>query len=234
MTLFEHLAELRRRLIVSIVAFVLGAVVCYAVYNHILNFLRGPYCKALHRHICPDFVITAPLQGFSARLDLSALGGLVIALPIILWELWQFVTPGLKASEKRYAVPFVFATILLFVAGAFVAYEMFPRGMGFLIHSAGSSVQPFITVQSYVSLISVLLLVFGIAFEFPAVLVALELAGAITPGALSKFRRFAILIIVVVAALITPSADPFSMFALATPLYLFYEGSILIGRLLGK
>ena len=97
-----------------------------------------------------------------------------------------------------------------------------------------SSIQPFITVLSYVSLISVLLLVFGIAFEFPAVLVALELAGAITPRALSKFRRFAILIIVVVAALITPSADPFSMFALATPLYLFYEGSILIGRLLGK
>lgn len=234
MTLWEHIAELRRRLIVSALSFLAGSVFCYFVYNQLLDFLRQPYCKAMHRHTCPNFIFTQPLQGFTARLDLSALGGLVIALPIIIYELWQFVTPGLKANEKRYALPFVLATVVLFVAGGFVAYEMFPRGLGFLIHSAGSSVQPFITVQSYVSLISILILVFGIAFEFPAVLVGLELAGAVTPRALARFRRFAILIIVVVAAVVTPSADPFSMFALAVPLYFFYEGSIVIGRLAGK
>ncbi len=234
MTLWEHIAELRRRLILSVLSFVAGSVFCYFIYNHLLNFLRGPYCKAVHRAVCPDFIITQPLQGFTARLDLSALGGLVIALPIILYELWQFVTPGLKANEKRYALPFIFSTVVLFVAGAFVAYEMFPRGLGFLIHSSGSSVQALITVQSYVSLISILILVFGIAFEFPAVLVGLELAGAVTPKTLARFRRFAILIIVIVAAVVTPSADPFSMFALAFPLYLFYEGSIVIGRLAGK
>ena len=234
MTLFEHLAELRRRIIVSLLAFAVASVVCYALYNHLLNFLRGPYCKAIHGRVCPDFVILAPLQGFSARLDLSAVGGLVLALPIILWEMWRFVTPGLKANEKRYAVPFVLATVLLFVAGAVVAYEMFPRGLGFLIHQSGSSVKPFISVQSYVSLISLLILVFGLAFEFPAVLVALELAGVIRPVALRRFRRYAILVIVVFAAVVTPSADPFSMFALALPLYLFYEGAIWTGRLLGK
>jgi sec-independent protein translocase protein TatC len=233
MTLFEHLAELRRRIIVSIVAFLAGSVVCYIVYDHLLTFLRSPYCKALHHQSC-FFVITAPLQGFSARLDLSALGGLIIALPIIIWELWQFVTPGLKANEKRYALPFVLATVVLFAAGATTAYEIFPRGLGFLIHSSGTGVHPFISIQSYVSLISLLILIFGLAFEFPVVLVGLELAGAVTPAGLRRFRRFAILIIVIVAAVFTPSADPFSMFALALPLYIFYEGSILVGRLFGK
>lgn len=234
MTLFEHLGELRRRIIVSFLAFLAGGIVCYLAYNHILNFLRQPYCEAVHRVVCPDFIITAPLQGFSARLDLSAIGGLVIALPVILWQLWQFVTPGLKANEKRYALPFVCSSVLLFALGGFVAYEMFPRGLGFLIHAAGTSVRPFLTVQSYVQLISVLILVFGLAFEFPAVLVGLELAGAVTPAGLRRFRRYAILIIVIVAALVTPSADPFSMFALAVPLWLFYEGAIVLGRLLGK
>lgn len=234
MTLFEHLGELRRRLIVSIVTFMAGGIVCYAIYNQILTFLRAPYCKAFAHHSCPNLIINTPLQGFSARLDICALGGFIIALPIIIWELWQFVTPGLKANEKRYALPFVFSTVLLFVAGALVAYEMFPRGIGFLVRSSGAHVAPLITVQSYVSLISLLMLVFGIAFEFPVILVALEIAGAITPRGLRRFRRFAILIIVVVAAVVTPSADPFSMFALAAPLYLFYEGSIVIGRMLGK
>jgi len=234
MTLFEHLAELRKRIIISILAFIVGSVVCYALYNHLLNFLRQPYCKAIHARVCPDFVILQPLQGFSARLDLSAVGGLVLALPIILWEIWRFVTPGLKANEKRYAIPFVFGTVLLFLAGAVVAYEMFPRGLGFLIHQSGNGVKPFISVQSYVSLISLLIVVFGLAFEFPAVLVGLEMAGVVRPAGLRRFRRYAILTIVVFAALVTPSADPFSMFALAVPLYLFYEGAIMIGRLLGK
>lgn len=234
MTLLEHLGELRRRLIICIVAFFAGGVVCYGIYNHILSFLRSPYCKAFAHGRCPNFVITALLQGFSARLDTCALGGFILALPVILWELWAFVTPGMKANEKRYALPFVVSTVLLFVAGALAAYEMFPRGIGFLVRSSGTHVNPLLTIQSYISIISLLMLVFGLAFEFPVVLVALEIAGVITPRALRRFRRFAILIIVILAAVVTPSPDPFSMFALAAPLYIFYEGSILVGQLLGK
>ena len=114
MTLGEHLGELRRRLIIAIATIAVGAIVCYVIYNRILNFLREPYCKASavidrahHVHLaCPNFYVTTPLQGFSLRLDVAAYGGILIALPVLLFQLWRFVTPGLKANEKRYAFPF--------------------------------------------------------------------------------------------------------------------------------
>ncbi len=195
--------------------------------------LRHPLCEVTP-HDC-KLIFTAPLQGFTTRLNISAYGGLVIGLPVILYELWQFVTPGLKANEKRYALPFVFSTVLLFALGAFIAYAIFPKGLSFLLHTSGTGTTPLLTVQDYVGLITLLMVVFGIAFEFPAVLVGLELAGVLsTRGALRRFRRFAIIIITIFSAVATPSSDPFSMLALAIPLLLFYEGSIVIGRLCHK
>ncbi len=232
MTLFEHIGELRRRLIICILVFVVGAIVCYVGYNHILQVLRQPLCD-VRPHDCRLF-FTAPLQGFTTRLNIASYGGLVIGLPVILYELWQFVTPGLKASEKRYALPFVFSTVLLFALGAFIAYFIFPKGLSFLLHSAGSGTTPLLTVQEYVGLITLLMVVFGIAFEFPAVLVGLELAGVLSTAALRRFRRFAIIIITIFSAVATPSSDPFSMLALAIPLLLFYEASIVVGRLCHK
>ena len=169
-----------------------------------------------------------------ALVDRHGVGGLVIGLPVILYELWQFVTPGLKASEKRYALPFVFSTVVLFGLGAFIAYFIFPKGLSFLLHSAGTGTTPLLTVQEYVGLITLLMVVFGIAFEFPAVLVGLELAGVLSTAALRRFRRFAIIIITIFSAVATPSSDPFSMLALAIPLLVFYEGSIVVGRLCHK
>jgi sec-independent protein translocase protein TatC len=232
MTLFEHLGELRRRLIICIIVFVAGAVVCYLGYVDILDVLRRPLCE-VKPHDCQLF-FTEPLQGFATRLNISAYGGLVIALPAILYELWQFVTPGLKASERRYTLPFVFATMLLFALGAFIAYAIFPKGLNFLLHSAGAGTTPLLTVQAYVGLITLLMMVFGVAFEFPAVLVALELAGVLSTAALRRFRRFAIIIITIFSAVATPSSDPFSMLALAIPLLVFYEGAIVVGRLCHK
>lgn len=234
MTLFEHIGELRRRLVICLAAVVIGAIVCYAFYAPILDFLRHPYCQAFRKSSCPPLVVTALLQGFSTRLDVCGYGGLILGFPVILWELWRFVTPGLRANERKYALPFVFGTVILFALGAFTAYEIFPRGIAFLVTSSGPGVRPFISVQSYITLISLLILVFGLAFEYPAVLVGLELAGVITPAGLRRFRRYAFLIVVIISAVVTPSSDPFSMLALAIPLTLFYEGSILIGRLLGK
>jgi sec-independent protein translocase protein TatC len=249
MTLFEHLGELRRRLIICILAFVAFAIVTYVLYGPILTALKEPYCHALQAlpNAIPSiqakgvskanqchFVITQPLQGFAARLNVTAYGGLVLGLPVILYELWQFVTPGLKAQERRYAIPFVFASVLLFAAGGAVAYFIYQKALIFLISSSGAGTQTIFSPNSYLSLLGALILIFGIAFEFPVVLVALVLAGAISTAGLRSFRRWAVLLITVFAAVVTPSSDPFSMLALAVPLVVFYEGSILVGRLLHK
>ncbi|MHB8245354.1 MAG: twin-arginine translocase subunit TatC [Acidimicrobiales bacterium] len=238
MTLFEHLAELRRRLIVCIVGFMAGGLATYVAYNPILTALRAPYCTALislhqNSHSC-KFFITAPLEGFTTRLNVSAYGGIILALPLILYELWQFVNPGLKARERKYSLPFVLASVLLFSVGGLVAYFIYPRALQFLIGSSGPHVTSIFSPATYLSLLGALVLIFGLAFEFPVVLVALELAGAITSKSLRSFRRWAILLIVIFAAVITPSSDPFSMLALAIPLLFFYEAAILVGRLLRK
>jgi sec-independent protein translocase protein TatC len=166
----------------------------------------------------------------------SAYGGLLIALPVTLYQLWRFVTPGLKANEKKYALPFTFATAALFGLGAFVAYLTFPHAMRFLLDVSGPSktIVAILSPNSYVQLILLLMVAFGVTFEFPVLLVALELAGVLTPAKLSKSRRWAIIGMVVFAAVVTPSSDPFSMLALAIPLMLFYEGSIIIGKMLRK
>jgi sec-independent protein translocase protein TatC len=237
MTLGEHLSELRRRLIISICAVAVGAVVTYVFYGNILTLLQSPYCQAVkntHQAGQCDFYVTQPLQGFALRLNVSAYGGILIALPVLFFQLWRFVTPGLKANEKRYAVPFTIATAGLFALGAFTAYLTFPHAMRFLLDVSGPHIKDILSPNSYVQLILLLMVAFGATFEFPVLLVALELAGVITPAKLSKVRRWAIIGMVAFAAIVTPSSDPFSMLALAIPLLLFYEASIIIGKLLGK
>jgi len=242
MTLGEHLGELRRRLIICICTIAVGAIACYVLYNPILRGLQNPYCRALvyttktGRVVHPscNFFITGPLQGFSLRLDVAAYGGILLALPVLLFQLWRFVTPGLKANEKRYAFPFTAATVILFALGAFVAYLTFPHAMRFLLNVSGPHITAILSPNAYIQLILLLMLAAGVTFEFPVVLVALELAGVLTPARLSKWRRWAIIGMVLFAAVVTPSSDPFSMMALAIPLLLFYEGSIVIGKMLGK
>jgi sec-independent protein translocase protein TatC len=236
MTLLEHLSELRRRLIISVLAFMAGALICYLFYDQILVFLEHPYHIACRHHASPscNLTVLTPLQGFTTRLNVCAYGGLILGLPIILWQLWKFVTPGLEANEKRYALPFVFSTVVLFALGGATAYLIYPKGLTWLLQQSGTGISPYVTIQSYIDLICLLIAVFGIAFEFPAVLVALELAGALKSATLRRVRRFSFLGIVIFSAVVTPSSDPFSMMALVVPLTVFYEGSIIIGRSLGK
>ena len=232
MTLGEHLGELRRRLIISICAVAVGAVVTYAFYGQILTILRHPYCQIAPKNCV--LYITAPLQGFALRLNVSCYGGILIAIPVLFYQLWRFVTPGLKANEKKYAVPFSVATALLFAAGATTAYLVFAHALRFLLGVSGPGVKALISPNSYITLILLLMVAFGATFEFPVLLVGLEIAGVLTPAKLSKVRRWAIIGMVAFAAIVTPSSDPFSMLALAIPLLIFYEASIVIGRLLGK
>jgi sec-independent protein translocase protein TatC len=231
MPLVSHLTELRRRLIISVIALVVGAIVAFVLFNRILGFLIRPYTEITGK---TDFVILDPLEGFAARLKVAAWGGAFIASPVVLWQLWRFITPGLHKSEKRFAIPFIIGSMLLFVLGAVVALLTFPQALRFLIGIGGSSVDPLFSPGKYLSLITLMMVAFGIAFEFPILLLFLQLAGVVTSRRLRSWRRPAIVVIVAVAAVITPSQDPYSLFAMAVPMYLFYEGSIAIGRLLKK
>jgi sec-independent protein translocase protein TatC len=233
MTLGEHIGELRQRVMVALTAFTVAAVVAWVFYPHIVTWLQHPYCVVAGPAHCHLYV-TSPLDGLSLRIKISAYGGIFLASPVILWEVWRFITPGLNSNEKRYAIPFITASILLFSLGAAVAYLTFPHALRFLDTIGGPSLHQIYNPNSYLGLMVALMVVFGITFEFPVVLISLELADVLKPATLRAWRRWAIIAIVVVAAVITPSGDPFSMMALAVPMYVFYEVSIVVGRLLGR
>lgn len=232
MTLGEHLAELRRRLVVAVLAFTVAAIASFVWYEPILRFLQSPYCRVTPQHC--QLYLTSPLGGLSLRIEIAGYGGLFLASPVILWELWRFITPGLHSKERHYVIPFVAASITLFFAGAVLAYYTFPHALRFLQSVGGPTLREIYDPGKYLGLILALMAVFGITFEFPVVLVSLELVGVIKPAKLASWRRWAIVVIVIVAAVITPSGDPFSMLALAVPLYAFYELSIVIGRVLKR
>lgn len=232
MTLVEHLGELRHRLIISVVAFAIAAGVAVVLYEPILHLLLRPLCT-VNQGRCTLYV-TSPLDGLSLRIKIGAFGGLFLASPVLLWEAWRFVTPGLRAGEKRYAIPFVVTTLALFAAGCAVAYFTLPHTLGFLKAVGGPDLHEIYNPIPYLGLILLLMVLFGMAFEFPVVLVSLQLARIVTSAKLLAWWRWAVIIITVVAAIFTPTADPFSMLALAAPLVAFYFLAILIGRLLKR
>ncbi|MCH7789695.1 MAG: twin-arginine translocase subunit TatC [Acidobacteria bacterium] len=241
MTLIEHLTELRRRLIICAVAVVAGALVCWFFYFDILDVMIKPYCEMLPSDVrlrsaalaggdC-QLLQTDPLEGFSTRLTVCGYGGLALAIPIVLWQLWRFITPGLYQHEKRLAIPFVVAGVALFFLGGALAYWSLPRALTFLAEIGGPQLVTVFSPGPYLSFIVKMIVAFGIAFEFPLVLVLLQLVGIVETDTLRKHRRLAIVSIVVIAAVLTPSGDPFTLLVMSIPLYLLYETAILIGRL---
>lgn len=243
MTLIEHLAELRRRVMICLAAIAVGAVVGFLFYNRILDFLIQPYADAVRHHPAnaipnltgnPVLVTGSPVEGIATRLKVSGYVGLLIALPVVLWQLWRFITPGLHKNEKRYAIPFLLSSLLLFGLGAVVAVLTFPKALEFLITISGKNVAPLYSPDKFISFYALVIAAFGITFEFPIVLVFLEVANVVTPRQLLGWWRAAIVIIFVAAAVITPSQDPYSLFAMALPMCLFYFVAIGIGKLLKK
>lgn len=234
MTLVEHLTELRKRLFIALAAVVLGGIIAFVLYNRILGFLIHPYCSVLPAGRRCTLFIQDPLEGFAARLKVAGYAGLMLALPVVLWQLWRFITPGLHKREKRYAIPFVLSSLVLFLFGAALAYLTFGKALAFLRSVGGPNFQEIYSPSKYLRLILLMLLAFGISFEFPVVLVALELVGALPSRKLRNWRRQAFLVIVIFAAVITPSQDPYTLLAMALPMYAFYEVSIVIGRVLKR
>jgi sec-independent protein translocase protein TatC len=238
MTLIEHLAELRMRLIRSLLAIVLGAVLIFIFYDPILEFLRDPYdrvCAANPDFNCTGegFLFTTPLQGFSTRLRVSGYGGLILALPVVLWQIWRFVVPGLENREKKYARPFIVCILLFFLFGATLAYLTTDNALQWLLSYGGEGTTAF-TPDGYIGFLALMMGGFGVGFLFPVLLVFLQLAGVIDHRQLSSFRRYALVLCMVVAAVITPGGDPISLFALFIPMYLFYELSVVAGWLISR
>jgi sec-independent protein translocase protein TatC len=233
MSMFEHLAELRVRLIRSVIAVVVGAVVVWILFGPIFDAIAQPYCDIRPEDDCV-FLATSPLTGFSTRLTLAGYGGLILALPVILYQLARFILPGLYPSERKILIPFVGFSLVLLLAGIAVAYFAMPRALGALLNFGGDRFEAFFAPQEYLGFFVKMALAFGIAFEVPVVLVFLQVAGIVSSQTLRRNRRIAIVAVVAGGAIITPTGDPFNLAIIAIPMYLFYELSILIGSRLTR
>lgn len=247
MTLTEHLAELRMRIIRAGLAVVLGSVLVIAFYDLVLGWLLEPYaalCERKPADYCGrsfdpstgEVVLFSldPVEGFGTRLRIGFYGGIVLALPVLLWQIWKFVVPALHKNEKRYALGFVLSSVALFVAGGFIAFTTLERALEFLISWAGDDVDPSFQVQAYVRLVTLMVVAFGVGFTIPVMLVFLQLLGVLTPQVLLGAWRYAIVGVFLVAAAITPSGDPISLMALSVPLVVLYFLAILIGWLVQR
>ncbi|MGH9127319.1 MAG: twin-arginine translocase subunit TatC [Acidimicrobiales bacterium] len=239
MTLVEHLTELRRRIIICIVAIVAGTLIGFFLYNGVIGFISQPYRVFAHAHPKMvlgggQLVITSPLEGFTTRLKVAAYLGIFFASPIWLWEVWRFITPGLHKHERKYALSFVASSIVLFSAGVTVSILVWPKALDWLISVSGNNIAALFSPSKYISLYVAAAAIFGVVFLFPAVLVFLEVIGLVPSKTLRRIRRPAIVGIAFLAAVATPSNDPYSFMAMAVPLYVFYECAIIVGRILKK
>jgi sec-independent protein translocase protein TatC len=239
MSILEHIAELRGRLVKSCVALVVTTTVAFAfLYDPVIQFLLRSYCELpAHLRIATaagdancGLAALSPLEPLSIRIRISLTVGLLLAMPIVAFQLWRFITPGLKPNEKRYAIPFALATTLLFAAGVTLAFYTLPKAINFLASLGGSGVLTFFTADRYLRFVLFMGLAFGLSFEFPLVLVFLSMVGALSSRAMLRAWRPAVAVIIVAAAVITPSQDPISLFAMAVPMWLFYFAAAALAR----
>lgn len=239
-TLTGHLVELRKRLLWSFVAMVAGMGVCYLFVEDIYGFLVRPLANAMGPEDSQRLIYTGLTEAFFTYLKVSFFAGVFLTFPIVATQIWKFIAPGLYKSEKRTFLPFLMATpILFFAGGALVYYGLMPVAWHFFLSfqsDGGATALPIqleARVAEYLDLVMLLIFAFGLCFQLPVLLVLLGRAGLVTPEQLAKGRRYAIVIAFVVAAFLTPP-DVLSQFALAIPIILLYEISILIIRYLQK
>ncbi len=227
MSFFEHLEELRRRILYSLGALVVGAGVGLYYANRIYQWLAWPMMEALRKEKMADrLVFTDPAGPVKLYIEVGLYAGVALALPFILWQLWQFVAPGLYKHERRVVVPFVvFSTLLFATGGVFAFLVLLPYTLRFLV-VIGQPFQPMISINAYYDLAIVILFGTGLIFELPIVIFFLSLIGVVTPRFLWRNLRYAVLIIALVAAAVTPTTDIFTMCVFMIPMLLLYVASI--------
>lgn len=222
-----HLVELRSRLIKVAVAILIGSFAAFFFREQILNLLQEPYNQVTDENL----KFTGPTEPFSIAMRIALFGGSVLMSPVIFYQAWAFVNPALTKRERKWAIPIVAALVLLFSGGVVFAYWSLERALEFLL-GIQPGIDPIITVEFYTRFVIRFLLVFGFAFQFPVFLFGTAAAGVVTSEQLARGRRWAVLIIVTVGAVVTPTGDPLTLLLLSAPLYLFYEVTIWLVRFL--
>lgn len=229
MSLIEHLEELRRRLIIIVVTILLASVLGFVLSGSVLDVLRAPL---------PDqyetLFFTGPADVFAAYLKIAGFLGIAFAMPVILFHLWRFVTPGLTRAERRFVWPVILSALLLFALGIVIGYVVIPYALGFLLGFAGDGIEPILTIDGYIGFVTTMMLGFGVVLEFPIVLIGLARVGVLSHRRLARQRRWALLVIVLFAIVLTPGGDPISPLILSGVMFLLFEGSLLVIRLIRR
>jgi sec-independent protein translocase protein TatC len=227
MGFLDHLEELRRRLIRSILAVVAGFGVCWAYHERIYNYMQRPIMDALRaNHLAEKLVYLNPTEPFNLYVKITLLAGLFLASPFVLYQVWMFISPGLYRHEKRYVLPFMFSTVFLFLAGGMFGYKIaYPRALDFLI-DFGRQFQPMITVSEYTDLFLTIVIGMGLIFELPILVFFLALMGIVNARWMLRNFRYSILVIFIIAAIVTPTSDILNMCIFAAPMVALYGLSI--------
>jgi sec-independent protein translocase protein TatC len=229
MSLVEHFLELRRRLTWSLIAVVVGIGVTFVFWEPIFDVLRHPYCQTHPKNGCSLYAFGI-FDQFNTKMRVALIGGVVLSSPVWLYQIGAFITPALHKHERRYAAGFLAGALALFAAGVTVAYYSLSFGLTLLLHAAGGHVQTLASLKDYLGFVTLVLLLFGLAFEFPVVIIFLNVVGVLSADRLRHWRRGMYFVLFATAAILTPSTDPFQFIGLAVPLCLLYEGCIVFAR----
>jgi sec-independent protein translocase protein TatC len=231
MSFWDHLEELRWRVIKAIIAVLVGGVASIAFSDSLLQFLLRP-AGELGTEV--TLVNLTPLSMIMVRLYIALVVGLLVGLPVVSHQMWMFIRPGLHKHE-RGAVPYVMlSTLILFSLGAFLSYSMMPYLLRVLVEAGYEGVSNTWNIREYVGFLLGFMAAFGVVFELPVVIYMLSVAGIVSPAILKRYRRYGIVIIFIVAAFLTPSPDPFSQLAMALPMLLLFEASIIVSSMVWK
>ena len=227
MSFLEHLEELRKRIIWSLVAVTVGFFACWKYADRIYDFMQAPIMDALRRNgMSEKLVYLNPTEPFNLYLKVAFLAGLFVTSPFVLYQVWLFISPGLYRHEKRYIFPFMFSTVALFLSGGLFGYKMvYPAALNFLI-DYGKQFQPMITIGEYTDLFLTIIIGMGLIFELPILVFFLSLMGIISAGWMWRNVRYSILVIFIIAAVVTPTTDILNMCLFAAPMVALYVLSI--------
>jgi sec-independent protein translocase protein TatC len=227
MSFLEHLEELRKRIIYSLIAVTVGFFACWNYHEFIFRYVQRPVMDALQRNgMAEKLVYLNPTEPFNLYLKVAFLAGLFVTSPFVLYQVWLFISPGLYRNEKRYVLPFMFSTVFLFLGGGLFAYKMvYPAALNFLIDD-GKQFQPMITIGEYTDLFLTIMLGMGVIFEMPILVFFLSMMGIVSPAWMWRNVRYSILVIFIVAAILTPTTDILNMCLFAAPMVGLYLLSI--------